>query len=212
MFIPSDDFALRHLARIVESSDDAILSKNLNGIILSWNAAAEALFGYSAAEAIGQPVRLIIPTERHEEDDLLLERIRRGEAIRHLETLRCTRDGRKVPISLTVSPVTDDAGVVIGASEIARDVSDRLRTDLAVRQLAAVVNSSDDAIVTKDLESTILSWNAAAERMFGYTAAEVIGRSVRLIIPPDRQGEEDYVLSRIRSGDGVPHYETLRLR
>jgi PAS domain S-box-containing protein len=209
---PSGDFALRHRAGIVESSDDAILSKDLNGTILSWNGAAERLFGYSAADAVGQSIRLITPADRQEEESLTLARVARGEAVRHMDTVRRRRDGGTIPVSLTVSPVFDDAGAVIGASEIARDITERLRTDLAVRQLAAVVESSDDAIVTKSLQSIIQSWNPAAERMFGYTSAEAVGRSIRMIIPPDLQDEEDMVLGRIRAGLPVSHYETRRLR
>src|SRR4029077_17845554 len=101
-------------------------------------------------------------------------------------------------------------GRVIGASKIARDVSDRERAAMESRRLAAVVESSDDAIVTKDLNSTITSWNAAAERMFGYTAAEAIGKSIRMLIPEELQDEEDVVLAKIRAGGKVDHYETVR--
>jgi PAS domain S-box-containing protein len=207
-----DDLSRRHLANIIDSSDDAIVSEDLNGIIRSWNAAAEHMFGYPADQAIGQSIRMIIPGDRQQEEDYVLSRIRAGEAVTDFETVLQRKDGRTVPISLAVSPVHDDNGVLIGASTIARDISDRPEADLAVRRLAAVVESSDDAIVTKNLESTILTWNAAAERLFGYGADEVIGRSIRLIIPPDRQTEEDYVLSQIRAGEAVRHYETLRLR
>ena len=117
-----------------------------------------------------------------------------------------------MPISLSVSPIFDDAGAVIGASKIARDISDRRAADLASRLLAAVVESSDDAIVTKDLNGVITSWNAAAQRMFGYTPEEAIGRSIRMLIPADRQSEEDDVLARIRRGEVVDHFETVRQR
>ena len=122
---PPDDVAIRHLARVVESSDDAIVSKDLNSIITSWNRAAERMFGYTAAEAIGQSIRMIIPADRQAEEDMVLARIRAGEAITHFETIRQRKDGTLVPISLTVSPIHDDAGQVIGASKIARDITDR---------------------------------------------------------------------------------------
>ena len=124
---PSDDVTIRHLARVVESSDDAIISKDLNGIITSWNRAAERMFGYTAAEAIGQSIRMIIPADRQGEEDMVLARIRAGEAITHFETIRQRKDGTLIPISLTVSPIHDDAGQVIGASKIARDISERMR-------------------------------------------------------------------------------------
>ena len=206
------DLSLRHLAKIVDSSDDAIISKDLNGTILSWNAAAERMFGYTAEEAIGRSIRMIIPSDRQSEEDFVLAQIRQGEAVRHYETIRQRKNGSPIPISLTVSPLYDDDGTVIGASKIARDISDRKDADRAIRRLAAVVESSDDAIVAKDLQSTIVSWNRAAERMFGYTAEEAIGRSVRMIIPDDLQAEEDMVLAKIRAGGLVDHYETRRRR
>jgi PAS domain S-box-containing protein len=212
MAYPLDDLTIRHLARIVDSSDDAIVSKDLNSIILTWNPAAERLFGYTSAEAVGQSIRMIIPAELQDEEDFVLSRVRAGEAVRHYETIRQRKGGARIPISLTVSPIFDAHGKVIAASKIARDISDRKQGNLAMRRFAAVVESSDDAIVTKDLQSTILTWNTAAERMFGFTASEAIGRSIRIIIPADRQSEEDTVLARIRAGDVVRHYETIRQR
>ena len=207
---PLDDVAVRHLARVVESSDDAIVSKDLNGVIISWNRAAERIFGYTASEAIGQSIRMIIPPDRQGEEDMVLARIRSGEGISHFETIRQRKDGTLIPISLTVSPIYDDAGRVIGASKIARDIRERVQAAATARHLAAIVESSDDAIITKDLNSIITSWNAGAERVFGYTAAEAIGQSVRMLIPKELQSEEDIVLAKIRAGEKVDHYETIR--
>jgi len=212
MLPPLDDLALRHLARVVESSDDAIVSKDLNGTIVSWNRAAERMFGYTATEAIGQSIRMIIPADRQAEEDMVLGRIRAGQAITHFETIRQRKDGTLIPISLTVSPIHDDAGQVIGASKIARDLSEHAQGETARRRLAAVVESSDDAIIAKDLTSIITSWNPAAERMFGYTAEEAIGKSIRMLIPDELQSEEDVVLARIRAGEKLDHYETVRQR
>ena len=205
-----DEVTLRHLARLVESSDDAIVSKDLNGIIKSWNRAAERMFGYTAAEAIGQSIRLIIPADRQAEEDHLLARVRTGKSLAHFETIRKTKSGEFIPISLTVSPIVDDAGQVIGASKIARDLRDRIQGVEARERLAAVVASSDDAIITKDLNSVITSWNAAAERMFGYTTAEAVGQSIRMLIPAELQDEENLVLAKIRAGEKIDHYETIR--
>jgi PAS domain S-box-containing protein len=207
-----DDVALRHLAKVIESSDDAIVSKDLNGTITSWNRAAERMFGYTRAEAVGKPIRMIIPADRQSEEDSLLARVRAGEAVSHFETIRRRKDGTFLPISLTVSPIFDDAGSVIGASKIARDISDRKEADRAARRLAAVVESSDDAIVTKNLDGTITTWNRAAERMFGFTPEEAIGRSILMIIPRELHDEEVRVLTRIRAGEAVDHYETVRCR
>jgi PAS domain S-box-containing protein len=209
---PTDPMMLRHLARVVESSDDAIISKDLDSRILSWNSASERMFGYTAAEAVGRSIRMIIPDERQFEEDEVLRKIRAGEALTHYETVRLRKDGTRVPVSLTVSPIYNDAGQVIGASKIARDITEKKVAEMASRRLAAVVQSSDDAIVTKNLDGIITSWNAAAERMFGYTPEEAIGKSIRMIIPHHLQSEEDMVLSRIRAGKVVDHFETIRQR
>jgi PAS domain S-box-containing protein len=208
----SPDITVRHLAKVVESSDDAIISKELDGTIVSWNAAAERLFGYTAAEAIGRSIRMIIPADRQSEEDTVLATIRQGRAVSHFETIRQRKDGSQFPISLTVSPVRNEAGEIVGASKIARDITAQREAAIAGQRLAALVASSDDAIITKDLDSTITSWNPAAERMFGYTGAEAIGRSIRMIIPTELQGEEDTVLAKLRRGESIEHYETVRCR
>ena len=125
---PLDSVALLHA--LVDSSDDAIVSKNLDGTITSWNKSAERMFGYSADEAVGQSIRIIVPADRQDEETAVLDRIRRGEKIEHYETLRRRKDGTLLPISLTVSPIRND-GQVIGASKIARDISDRKRAEAA---------------------------------------------------------------------------------
>ena len=121
--------AQARLAAIVESSQDAIISKTLDAIITSWNQAAERLFGYTAAEAVGRPVTLIIPPERLDEEPAILERLRRGERVEHFETVRVAKDGRRLDISLTISPIRDLAGDIIGASKIARDITDQKRAE-----------------------------------------------------------------------------------
>lgn len=122
------------LAAIVDSSDDAIVSKNLNGIISSWNKGAERLFGYSAKEAIGQHITLIIPREHRGEEVMILERLKRGERIDHFETVRMRKDGTAVDVSLTISPVKDSLGRIVGASKVARDVTEQKRTERALRE------------------------------------------------------------------------------
>jgi two-component system CheB/CheR fusion protein len=122
------------LASIVEASDDAIVSKTLDGVILSWNGGAERIFGYTAAEAVGQPITLIIPEELRDEERSILERLRRGERVDHFQTVRVAKDGRRLDISLTVSPVRDDDGKIVGASKIARDISEQIRSQEALRE------------------------------------------------------------------------------
>jgi PAS domain S-box-containing protein len=202
----------RHFAAIVEASDDAIISKDLNGIITSWNRAAERLFGYTAAEIVGRSVRTIIPPDRQSEEDHVLGTVRRGGVVDHFETVRMRKDGTPIPISLTVSPIRGAGGEIIGASKIIRDLRRIQRSQRDALRLASIVDSSEDAIVSKDLNGIVTSWNAAAERMFGYPASEMVGQSIRRLIPLDRQQEEDHVLSRIRRGERVEHYETIRQR
>jgi PAS domain S-box-containing protein len=198
------------LAAIVDSSDDAIVSKTLDGVITSWNPAAERLFGYSAAEAVGQHIFLIIPDDRRNEEVDVLARLRQGQQIDHFETVRQTKTGHRIPVSLTVSPIKDASGRIIGASKVARDLTDRQQRDQLGSQLAAIVNSSDDAIVGKTLDGVITSWNPGAERIFGYSAAEAVGQHILLIIPEERRAEEDMVLSRLRNGEKIDHFETVR--
>ena len=138
---PDYSIQIALLAAIVASSDDAIVSKTLEGRILSWNAGAERIFGYTAAEAIGQPITMIIPPEHHAEERRILDQVRQGNRVDHFDTIRVTKDGRRIAISLTVSPVRDSRGVIIGASKVARDISERKRAEQILleseRRLAA---------------------------------------------------------------------------
>ncbi|QRM32069.1 PAS domain S-box protein [Microvirga sp. VF16] len=130
----------RWLAAIIESSDDAIISKNLNGIITSWNRGAELLFGYQAEEVIGRPITILIPEDRLEEEPKILERLRRGERVHHFETVRQRKDGSPVEISLTISPVRNAQGEVVGASKIARDITERKRAERLQQTLVHELN------------------------------------------------------------------------
>jgi PAS domain S-box-containing protein len=128
--------ATQQIASIVESSDDAIISKDLNGIIKSWNGGAQRIYGYLAEEVLGKPITILIPPDRHDEEPKILERIRRGERVEHYETVRQHKDGSKIDISLTVSPVKNAEGKIVGASKIARDITERKRTEAQVVVLA----------------------------------------------------------------------------
>ena len=322
------------LASIIHSSDDAIISKDLKGVITSWNRAAERLFGYTADEAVGQAVTIIFPPERLNEERKITERIERGDRIEHYETIRRHKSGELIEVSLSVSPIYDRSGRVVGAAKIVRDlrqqkrdlerfrvtlssigdavistdetgqiifmnavaegltgwsaveaqgrkledvfkivnettratvdspvdkvlregvivglanhtiliardgreapiddsaapirslsgdligvvlvfrdVTERRRAELESLRLAAIVNGSDDAIVGKNLKGIVTSWNPGAERIFGYTAEEMIGQSITKVIPPDRQDEEPQILGRLQRGERVDHFETVR--
>ena len=199
-----------HLAAIVKSSEDAIVSKTLEGIILSWNAGAERVYGYTAAEAIGRPMTLLLPFDRANEESEILERIRRGDQVRHFETVRRKSNGELIDVSLTISPIFDDQDRIVGASHVARDITERTGLEQQLQKVAAIVESSDDAIISKTLEGIVLTWNAGAEHVYGYRADEMIGRPMTLLLPEDRQSEETEVLDRIRRGEGVEHFETVR--
>src|SRR5687768_11319780 len=123
------------LASIVESSEDAIASKTLDGVLTSWNRAAEKLFGYTADEAIGQSVRMLIPHDRQSEEEMILGKIRRGERIEHYETIRVRKDGTPIEVAVTISPVRDSDGEIVGASKIVRDIAERKRIEQERRRL-----------------------------------------------------------------------------
>jgi PAS domain S-box-containing protein len=138
-----DALQLAHLAAIVASSNDAIVSKTLDGTIRSWNAAAQRIFGYTASEAIGQSITLIVPPELQAEQRQILQKIRLGEPIEHFDTIRVRKDGVRIPISLTVSPIRDSHGVIIGASKIARDISDRKSAEAKLRKTEEALKDAD---------------------------------------------------------------------
>jgi PAS domain S-box-containing protein len=205
-----DDAAL--VAVIANAIEDAVISTDNDGIITSWNRGAERIFGYTEAYAIGQPIGLIVPPAREAEELELRRRAAAGDAAREVGTVRTHRDGSAVAVSLFMTRIVGADGDIVGTLRIACDAGGRRATARAARRLAAIVESSDDAIVSKDLNGVVMSWNRAAERMFGYSAAEMVGESIRIIVPDDRQSEEDSVLALIRRGDKVDHYETLRRR
>ena len=335
------EYALQQrLAAIVESSDDAIVGKDLQGLITSWNMGAERIFGYAAGEIVGQPITRLIPSDRQHEETDILGRIQRGERVLHFDTERVRKNGSVVAISVTVSPIKDSCGKIIGASKVARDITDRrraegqlkssikeiidlkaaldqhaivaitdpqgkidyvndkfcaiskfsreellgqdhriinsgfhskefihglwasitqgkvwkgeiknkakdgsfywvdttivpflnpdgkprqyvaIRADITERkraeeeaaQLAAIVEFSDDAIIGRDLQGIVTSWNAGAERLFGFTAHQMVGQPIARIIPSGCQQEEMEALNRIKQGESVRIIDTERLR
>lgn len=168
------------LAAIVDSSDDAIISQDLDGVILSWNRAAEKLYGYAAAEAIGQHVSIVLPPDRPDEAPLLRKRVRSGARVDRLETLRIRKDGAVIDASLTISPVRDAKGAIVAASVIARDVTERRRAE---DQMRAFLEFAPDAIVVIDRQGAITAINARTEAVFGYGRDELVGQPLEMLLP-----------------------------
>lgn len=199
------------LSAIIEDSEDAIISKNLDGVITSWNKGAEAIFGYRPEEVIGKHITVLIPEERIHEEDTILANIRQGNKIAHFETIRKSKSGGLIPISLTVSPVRDKQGEIVGVSKIARNINHKKLAEERQAILAAIVENSDDAIISKTLGGIITSWNKGAEKIFGYKEQEVIGKHISIIIPPDRMEEETGILNQLKAGNSLEHFQTIRI-
>jgi PAS domain S-box-containing protein len=170
--------ALSQLAAIVESSDDGIIGKALDGTITSWNSGAEAIYGYRADEVKGRPISILMPPDRADEMPQILERIRRGERIRHYETVRVTKDGREINVSLTISPIKGGAGTIIGASTITREITTHKKEEEQLREQAALLDHAQDAIIVRDLAGRVLYWNKSAERISGWSATEALGKDI----------------------------------
>ncbi len=177
----AEEIRLRY-AVSVESSDDAIIAKTLDGVISTWNAAAERLFGYTEKEAIGQPIIMIIPPELHDQERDVLRRLRAGERLEHYETVRITKAGKRIDVSLTISPLRDLAGRIVGCSKIARDITEPKKAEAALREseerFRGAMNNIASGVYTLDLNGLVTYLNPAAENMLGWTNAELLGRNM----------------------------------
>ena len=210
MLIACEDISERYgsalesaqLAALVSSSDDAIVTKTLDGTISSWNAGATNILGYEADEMIGQPITRIIPPELLEEEKQILARLHRGERIEHYETIRLAKDGRRVDISLTVSPLFNQSGKVVGASKVARDITERKLAEQALRETAArlrtLTETAVDGVILIDARGVVLIFNPACEKLFGYSADEVIGENVKMLMPEPYRHEHDGYIANYR--------------
>ena len=196
----SPEAAARVLAALVESSDDAIITKDLDGIVLTWNRSAEQMYGYTAAEIVGRNIGMLVPPGHPDEISGILEKIKRGERVRHFETVRQAKDGRRLDVSLSISPLLDASGAVIGASTIARDITAQKRDIVRLRdseaRLRSIVDAAVDAIIVIDAQGLIEAFNKGAERLFGYAAGEVIGQNVSLLMPSPYREEHDAHIKR----------------
>ncbi len=198
-------------ASIIESSEDAVVSKTLDGTILSWNPGAEKVFGYRASEVVGTSIARLFPNDRLQEEDYLLGEMRAGRAVSHFQTKRVRKDGTFVDVSVTLSPIRDENGAIFAVSKVARDITEQLRQQEAALA-AAIVEHSEDAIISDTEDGTVLSWNRGAERLFGYTKAEMLGHSITRLFPKDRANEQRYFLDQLAAGKQIAQFETSRLR
>src|SRR5579862_5754579 len=167
------------LAAVVDSSGDAIISKTLTGTIVAWNRAAQKIFGYSAAEAVGKSMLTLIPRERAQEESDILGRIRRGESVEHFETVRLRKDGTIIDVAVTISPIRASSGEIVGASTVARDISERKRAEQKLRDASrytrSLIEASLDPLVTISREGKITDVNEATEKVTGFGREQLIG-------------------------------------
>lgn len=193
------------LRAIVESASDAIVCKTLQGVVVGWNPAAQRLFGYTADEIVGQSVTRLIPPDRLHEEATILETVGRGERVNCLETLRRCRDGRLLPVSVTVSPVVDAQGQVIGASKIARPIGHLLQARRREQQLAEIVRGASDGILVLDNAGCIEFANPAVKALFGWSDSELQGASLEVLLSPQARPQ---VAEALRAAGGAlaePH-------
>jgi PAS domain S-box-containing protein len=168
--------AAMRLAALVRSSRDAVVAKDLNGIITDWNQGAQRIFGYKPKEIIGKSILTLIPRERQFEESEILRRIRCGESIDHYETIRRCKDGRLIDVSLTISPIRDLRGKIVGVSKIARNITERKTVERRLTEQARLLDLTSDAIFISDMRKRIIFWNRGAKELYGYSAEEALGK------------------------------------
>jgi len=198
------------LAAIVESSRDAIIGKDLSGKITSWNKSAQLMYGYTAEEVIGKSILLLVPPDRSQEVCKVLDELRAGRRLENFETVRIARNGKRLIVSLTISPVLDAYGTVIGGSIIARDISDRQANEEALRRANETsIYASPVPIIAADMRGICTMWNPAAEKLFGWKEQEVVGEPIPII--PRDEAEAAALLHRwLMSGETVTGLEVRR--
>ncbi|HEY1661770.1 MAG TPA: PAS domain S-box protein [Verrucomicrobiae bacterium] len=207
--------AQARLAAIVDSSEDAIIGKTLEGTIVSWNHGAEKVFGYSSAEAIGKPLLMLFPPERLKEEPEILARITRGEMVQHFETVRVRKDGRRIDVSATISPIFDDKGKIIGASKIARDITEHKEAEVKLREseeiFATAFRSSPAGIALLTLDGRYLEVNAVYSSMLGYTREEMIGQT-SISLNLTTAAERERVMLEFEHQDSSKKAHEMKLR
>ncbi len=204
--------AQAHLAAIVESSNDGITTYSTAGVIQNWNRGAELIFGYSAEEVIGKQVWMLVPAERYGGLAYINQQVLEGKHVPQYEGICLRKDGQKINVAVTASPIRSSSGEVCGVSVIVRDTSEQRAAARDRALLAAIVESSDDAIVGGLLDGTVVSWNRGAEALFGYSSEEMIGKSSAILAPLDRREEVVNTLGIIHQGRAASPFETISHR
>jgi len=210
--VDGQDTRLARLAAIVEDSGIAIIGRTLEGNVTSWNQAAQRMYGYSSQEIIGKPTALLIPEGRTGEGNAIQAMIRAGQPFEDFQTLRVRKDGTVFPASLTISPIRDVDGAVVGALTMARDVTLQNAAFESAQRTAAIVEDSGDAIISSTLDGVVTSWNPAAERMYGYPGEEIVGGSIPPVSPQGRTGEIKTILAKVSAGHPGVSLETAHVR
>ncbi|HYV24778.1 MAG TPA: PAS domain S-box protein [Pyrinomonadaceae bacterium] len=206
----------RSLDIILSSIGDGVIATDADARITYLNPVAEALTGWSVKEAQGTPLetvfQIVNEDTRSPVENPAVRALREGVIFGLANhTLLINRHGKEIPIDDSGSPIKDESGALVGAVLVFREITERRKAEREHGLLAAIVQSAEDAIISKNLDGVIESWNAGAERLFEYCADEVIGRSVKIIIPPDRHAEEEQILTRLRRGERIEHFETVRV-
>jgi len=203
--------ALMLAALLVESSDDAIIGMTAQNVITTWNRAAQRLYGYTAGEALGKNGSFLLPPDRRTELEAVQKRAATAGG-QDFETKRLHKDGRVLEVAIAVSPIRDFEGTVIGISARSRDITERKRTDSVIAEMAAIVDSSNDAIVGKTLHGVITTWNRGAEFVYGYTAEEVIGKNISILVPNHKPDEILEIIAGMVATDArTDHFESQRV-
>ena len=203
--------------RTYDSATDAVFATDREGRVVFLNPVAQTLTSWTMVEAAGrrlEEVFVVVNETSRAKVENPVEKVFLTGHVAGLanHTVLISRDGRDLPIDDSAAPIRDESGELVGVVLVFRDITERRRTELTQLHLAAIVESSDDAIIGKTLEGVITSRNKGAERTFGYAADEIIGRPITVLIPPERHGEEQEILKRLRLGERIEHYVTTRVR
>lgn len=200
------------LSSIVESSNDAIYTLSLEGVILSWNPGAKKIYGYAPEEIGGRDFAVLIPEGRQGEIPLILDSARKGQAVADFVTTHKNKNGREIPLSLSLSPIKDYQDRVARVSVIARDVTERKKVEEVQAQLAAILQQTPDAVIGCDMDGSIFSWNRGAESMFGHSFEEIVGKKDAFLAPLDRAHESQELMEIVLSGENISNFETVRTK